>query len=484
MSEIDPITREEILLNSIAEGTDSGLEPITRQEMWLSAIAGETELPADMNPITREEIFLQKVLDNGTGGGEAEGTVSISITENGTITRNVARYASAEITTNVPNPSTGTKQISSNGTYDVTNFASADVSVPNSYTSSDEGKVVSDGALVSQTNRQVTANGTYDTTLNDSVEVNVPTGITPTGTKQISIIANGTTTEDVTNYASAEITVNVPNSYTASDEGKVVSSGALVSQSSQTVTENGTYDTTLKNEVVVNVPSGGGGYSLDDLADGTEPSGVLDISVPIRTYAFIMRSNITKVTGISTSVGTYAFHSCDNLTEVDLPNCTSVGTYCFYACSKLESVNMPNVITIGEYAFRNSALPTIVLPKYGTNNGAGVTNVFRDCKKLEAFDAYCTTSVINGAFQGDEKLSTIILRRSTLVNLDNIYAFAGSPFASDGTGGTLYVPQALISSYQSATNWSTILGYTNNQILKIEGSIYETQYADGTPISA
>lgn len=35
----------------------------------------------------------------------------------------------------------------------------------------------------------------------------IPTGITPTGTKSISISAAGTTTEDVTNYASAEITV-------------------------------------------------------------------------------------------------------------------------------------------------------------------------------------------------------------------------------------------------------------------------------------
>ena len=37
----------------------------------------------------------------------------------------------------------------------------------------------------------------------------IPTGITPTGTKQISITQNGTTTEDVTNYASVEIEVNV-----------------------------------------------------------------------------------------------------------------------------------------------------------------------------------------------------------------------------------------------------------------------------------
>lgn len=45
----------------------------------------------------------------------------------------------------------------------------------------------------------------------------------------------------------------VPNRYGASDEGKVVSSGALVAQTSTTKTANGTYDTTTNNEVVVNV---------------------------------------------------------------------------------------------------------------------------------------------------------------------------------------------------------------------------------------
>ncbi|MBR1910379.1 MAG: hypothetical protein IJ821_07320 [Lachnospiraceae bacterium] len=52
----------------------------------------------------------------------------------------------------------------------------------------------------------------------------------------------------------------VPNTYSAGDEGKVVSNGALVAQSSQSIDTNGTYDTTLKNSVTVNV-SGGGSFT-------------------------------------------------------------------------------------------------------------------------------------------------------------------------------------------------------------------------------
>ena len=119
-----------------------------------------------------------------------------------------------DITEQVFKAGVGEKIITQNGIYDAENdwlegYSEVIVNVPNTYTSSDEGKVVSGGTLVAQTSDTVTQNGTVDTTLINSLTVNVSGGSAPTGTKQISITQNGTVTEDVTDYANAEITVNV-----------------------------------------------------------------------------------------------------------------------------------------------------------------------------------------------------------------------------------------------------------------------------------
>lgn len=73
----------------------------------------------------------------------------------------------------------------------------------------------------------------------------------------LTVTQNGTQTAPE-GKAYSPVTVNVPNSYGASDEGKVVSNGALVAQTEHApVTANGTIDTTLNNSVTVNVSGGG-----------------------------------------------------------------------------------------------------------------------------------------------------------------------------------------------------------------------------------
>lgn len=63
----EPITREEIYLNSIASGETPELKPITREEMFLAKAGGQNiKTPT---PITRKEMFLSGISSNG-GGGE------------------------------------------------------------------------------------------------------------------------------------------------------------------------------------------------------------------------------------------------------------------------------------------------------------------------------------------------------------------------------------------------------------------------------
>ena len=281
----------------------------------------------------------------------------------------------------------------------------------------------------------------------------IPTGITPTGTK--SITENGT--YDVTQYASAS--VSVPNSYSQSDEGKVVSNGALVAQSSDTVTTNNTYDTTLINSLTVNV-SGGGGWTTDGVATGAEPNGAITISSSVSTIkerAFNDCTGITSVTFEGTPYfANYAFNNCTGLTQINAPNLTrfhasnySPASYTFVGCSGLTSVAFPNH---GDYA----------TPNYG----------FQNCSNLVVAD-FGGTSKIQNTFKDCTKLRTLVLRKTAAITtLIGWSTNALGGIYSNPTESTIYVPQALISSYQSATNWTSAYA-AGVTFAKIEGSQYE-----------
>lgn len=210
------------------------------------------------DPILRKEKYLAKIAENTAGGGSDP----------------VILQANKNITANgIVNPDSG---------FD--GFAKVTVNVPNTYSAADEGKVVSEGALISQVSTSVNSNNTYDTTYYNEVTVNVPN--TYTAQDEGKVVDNGTlvsqtsktiTQNDTyTTTTNNEVIVNVPNTYTVSDEGKVVSSGALIAQTSypSTVTVNDTYDTTNYNSITVDVPAptnkNNGGKTYGDSSYGSE----------------------------------------------------------------------------------------------------------------------------------------------------------------------------------------------------------------------
>ena len=93
MPELEPITREEMLL----DGED--LTPITRKEKFIKRIYDKTqEIP---EPVTREEMFLKKA---GEGSGGDVTIEQLDVSENGTYSESGKAYSPVVVNVPIPTP--------------------------------------------------------------------------------------------------------------------------------------------------------------------------------------------------------------------------------------------------------------------------------------------------------------------------------------------------------------------------------------------
>ena len=234
------------------------------------------------------------------------------------------------------------------------------------------------------------------------------------------------------------------------------------------------------------IPTGGGGYSARDILYGEAPSGdvvlVADADIPYNR-PISGRRNISKLT-IDLSAG-YKFTAVsDNSHAIEY---NEIPVYVIIGSSTAQE-------TTG-YLFSNNATDFIVVMRGSAGWKRMTPNAFRANAGLKLLD-YTFDDSSNGittnVFYGDDKLSTLIIRSNGVMPLSSTNSFtSNNVWKNGGTGGILYVPNDLISSYQSASNWATILGYTNNQIKSIESTHNDPTapfdmtlyYADGTSIS-
>lgn len=216
-------------------------------------------------------------------------------------------------------------------------------------------------------------------------------------------------------------------------------------------------------DLVDSIPSGGGGEDkLSILLNEGSLGDYLNNSITnVRVYSFYEYQGITGFSSSSvTHIKGAAFRNCRNLVNVHIPNLSDIsnGGDIFNSCEKLQQAMFPRI-----------------------TSGAGSAQ-FYNCKALSVVDLGKATTIGSNFFTSCTVLSTIILRRDTnITSLGNINSFNGTPFASGGSGGTIYIPESLYNhlgdntslDYQKATNWATLHGYGTITWAKLEGSQYE-----------
>ncbi len=172
-----------------------------------------------------------------------------------------------------------------------------------------------------------------------------------------------------------------------------------------------------------------------------------------------------------TKVGHYGFGGCENLTSINLPNVVTVGDSGFYNCKLLKNVFLPKLTTLGNNGFNNTGLESINLPlctKLGSSSFSytkqlisavlplvtSISGFCFDYSSVQKIDTSSAVSIGGYAFNNAMQLATLILRKPsvcTLANSTNI--FTNTKIAA-GTG-YVYVPDNLVDSYKTATNWVT-----------------------------
>lgn len=201
----------------------------------------------------------------------------------------------------------------------------------------------------------------------------------------------------------------------------------------------------------------------------------------MRNYGLFYCVNLETITiNSNTFAGsTNLFCGCSNLKFATIPNSSPIGTGLFQYNAVAEYLCLPKTIdsnTIGNsLAYDSFNIKRLVLPNATTTVGTSIayynislsevylsnnitsikSSAFAGCYNLKKVTIPASvTSIETKAFQNCYGVTEYHFKSTTPPTLDNVDAF--SNIASDCV---IYVPSTSLSSYQTATNWSTYASY-------------------------
>lgn len=230
------------------------------------------------------------------------------------------------------------------------------------------------------------------------------------------------------------------------------------------------------NEVVY-----GGGWTTEGIASNTEPSGNIEVDLTaIADYAFANKPITSIIAPNCVSLGSQPFRATGikQILPTDFPSLTTFSSfgYSFGEMYQLEKIHLLiNTSNTLErlYVCRNDN--NLKVARFPLNTQSIGQYCFGSNYALKIADLGNAPSMVNYAFNNARLCEIIIIRSNSVCTIPNTTLFANSPFTGyGGRTGKAYVPSSLISAYESASNWSTLVGNGTCQFIALEGSPYES----------
>lgn len=379
----------------------------------------------------------------------------------------------------------GTSTITSNGIYNVTNYASASVSVPSGLGSEPYRCYIISNESPNLTMTRVEYGGKEYRSSGSNFLFNAGDSIIlqAKGAQGGGTIFIDGRTVSTAAYGAASYT------YTPATNFDVLFSGYI-----EVELYVNTYTPT--SEI-----SGGDGFTTDQIAMRTISGNISGSATSIVSYAFYYCTALTTASfPNATSIGNYAFYNCTALTTASFPSATYIGGCAFSNCRSLTTANFPSATSIGGSAFQQCySLITADFPNVTIISA----NAFRSCSALATANFPSVTSIGNSAFYYCSSLTTVSFPSVTSIGMYAFYycrslttasfpsatSIGNSAFGScfnllsfyllgssvptlgtsvfystpiggyttstGGVYGSIFVPSSLYDQYIVATNWSS-----------------------------
>lgn len=160
------------------------------------------------------------------------------------------------------------------------------------------------------------------------------------------------------------------------------------------------------------------------------------------------RISIIDLNGV-TKIGNSAFHGASGFTSITIPSTvTEFNEHVFASNSSLRSVTIDYAsnATLGSYQFNSSQITSLTIGNNPTKIG---NDMFYRCNKLTSLVIPSNISSIgNSAFNGCSGLTSITMNSTTPPIL------GGTSVFEDTNNCPIYVPDASVSEYKTASKWS------------------------------